>query len=202
MDLEVCSGRIVGVTGPSGCGKTTLLQIMAGLVRPDAGAISFEGVEWDYGQYQTIARTRRDRIGFVSQEHHLLEDESVSDNVALPLHFGRARPDRRERADIVERVLSRAALDVSPRRKVATLSGGERQRVAIARALVKSPALLIADEPTAALDSDTGGRIIDLLHAVATGGTAVLVATHDPSVASVCDTVHEFRGSHLHEAGP
>jgi putative ABC transport system ATP-binding protein len=197
VSLETRAASIVGVKGPSGCGKTTLLEIMAGLVRPDAGVVMFDGVRWDYGKYQSIARTRRDRIGLVFQEHHLLLDESIFDNVALPLRFGRPRSHRQERRETVENAISRAALEVHPKRRVRTLSGGERQRVAIARALVKDPCLLITDEPTAALDAETGQRIVSLLREVAAGGTAVLVATHDPAVAGACDTVYVFHGPHL-----
>jgi putative ABC transport system ATP-binding protein len=199
VSIEAHAGLIVGIQGPSGCGKTTLIEIIAGLLRPDSGSVTLDGEPLDFSQPRAIARTRRDNVGLISQNYALLADESVTENVALPLRFGRPRPGRRERQDLVAQALHDAALDINPKRKVRSLSGGERQRVAIARALVRNPSLLIADEPTAALDAATGAAIIDRLRALADRGTSLLVATHDPAVAHACDTVHRFNGPHLHK---
>lgn len=199
VSIDVHAGRIAGVAGRSGCGKTTLLDIVAGLLRPDAGTVQICGTPMDYSRRQTIAQVRCDHIGVVSQEYRLLPDESVAENIALPLMFGRSRPGRRQRRELVEQATAWAALDVDPRRKVHTLSGGERQRVAVARALVRRPDLLVADEPTAALDSATGEAVVATLRAVADRGTAILIATHDPTVMTACDTLHHFSGPRIEQ---
>ncbi|MEJ2579734.1 MAG: ABC transporter ATP-binding protein [Kineosporiaceae bacterium] len=199
--LEIELGRIVGIQGPSGCGKTTLLNIVAGLARCDRGTVFFDGTPLDHSAPRELAKLRRTNIGLVSQEYGLLAEESVAENIALPLRFGRPRPRRRERAELVERAMEWAALDVDPKRKVRSLSGGEKQRVAIARALVRQPRLLIADEPTAALDAVTGQEIVARLRVIAGQGAAVLVATHDPRVADACDVLYEFVGANLSLTG-
>jgi ABC-type lipoprotein export system ATPase subunit len=193
-NLDVEAGRIVGIQGPSGCGKTTLLNIVAGLSSCEAGTVFFDGTPLDYSAPRDLAKLRRAHIGLVSQDYGLLHDESVADNIALPLRFGRPRPRRQERRQLVTQAMSWAALEVDPKRKIRSLSGGEKQRVAIARALVRQPRLLIADEPTAALDATTGMAIVARLRTVADRGAAVLVATHDPHVADACDSLYEFVG--------
>lgn len=199
VGIEAHANRMVAMEGRSGCGKTTLLEIVAGLLRPDAGTVEILGTAMDFSRPRDIARMRRDYIGVVAQEYRLLPDESVVENIALPLRFGYPRPARRQRKDLVERAMAGAVLDVDPRRKVRSLSGGERQRVAVARALVREPRLLIADEPTAALDAVTGKAIVATLRMVADGGTAVLVATHDQSVTEACDVLYRLSGSSVQE---
>ena len=197
VDLTLGAGQLVCVQGPSGCGKTTLLSIIAGLLRPDSGSVHIGDVLLDYSKPESVAKVRRNSLGFVSQSYGLIDDESVSANVSLPLQFGSSRVSRLDRYKKVHDALSRAAIDVDPRTKVETLSGGERQRVAIARALVRAPRLLVADEPTAALDRETGLRIVSLLQDVARSGVAVLVATHDAQVVEACDAVYRFEGPRL-----
>ena len=198
-DLDVSVGRIVGIQGPSGCGKTTLLNIVAGLSSCDAGTVFFDGTPLDYSAPRDLAKMRRAHIGLVSQDYGLLADETVTENIALPLRFGRPRPRRQERQKMVAQAMSWAALEVDPKRKVRNLSGGEKQRVAIARALVRQPSLLIADEPTAALDAATGEAIVARLRTIADRGAGVLVATHDPHVADACDSLYEFVGQDVHK---
>lgn len=195
--LEVQSGRMVAITGPSGCGKTTLLRIATGLLRPDRGSVVVAGSPLDPARPADVARTRLERIGLIDQEYGLLDAESVLDNVALPLRFGTPRLGRHARREAAGRALQRAGLEVDLRRRVDRLSGGERQRVAIARALVREPQLLVADEPTASLDAETGARIIELLGALAARGSGVLVATHDPQVSAACDLTLHFVGPRL-----
>lgn len=195
--LQVEAGSMVAVTGPSGCGKTTLLSIATGLLRPDEGVVTVAGEALDSARPQAIVENRRDHIGLITQEYGLLEDESVLENVTLPLRFGRPRPGRRTRREAGLRALELAALGVDPTQRVSRLSGGERQRVAIARAVVRGPRLLVADEPTASLDAETGSRIVELMHSLAERGSGVLVATHDQQVADVCDVVLRFTGSAL-----
>lgn len=195
--LHVAAGQVVGVKGPSGCGKTTLLAIVGGLEAHDAGRVVIGGHELDHARPREIARVRRKHIGLVSQTYGLIDAESVRANIALPLMFDRPRLPGRARTAAVDRAMEWVALDVDPTAAVCSLSQGEKQRVAIARALVRSPRLLIADEPTAALDAETAGRIVARFRAVADEGVAVLVATHDPQVAAACDVVYEFDGPGL-----
>lgn len=186
VSLRVGPGSMVALTGPSGCGKTTLLEIAAGLLRPDGGVVEVAGEALDFARPVTLSNTRRRHIGLISQDYGLLEHESILDNVTLPLRFARPRPGRQWRREAARGALARAHLSIDERQRVRRLSGGERQRVAIARAIVGEPPLVIADEPTASLDSDTGARIVDLLRTLVDRGAAVLVATHDPQVAEAC----------------
>ncbi len=195
--LEIGTSSVVGVQGPSGCGKTTLLHALAGLLPPDRGEIFIAGSRLDYAQPRSVARVRRTCIGLVSQSYGLIEDESVRENIALPLIFDRPRQGRAARFALVGEMMELVALDVDPRAEVAKLSGGEKQRVAIARALIRKPGLLVADEPTAALDETTGRIIVRLLRAVAQSGVGVLIATHDPQVVRECDIVYRFSGPRL-----
>jgi putative ABC transport system ATP-binding protein len=182
VDLEVGAGEAVAVMGPSGSGKSTLLNLIAGLDRPTSGTITVAGQRIDALSETAVARFRRREIGMIFQFFNLLEDLTVLDNVLLPAQLA-GTPRGRARARAGELL---AALGIERHRDAypARLSGGERQRVAIARALVNSPALLLADEPTGALDTAAGAQIGQLLRDLnATGQTLVLV-THAPELAA------------------
>ncbi|ACV08074.1 ABC transporter ATP-binding protein [Jonesia denitrificans] len=201
-DLTVSAGDMVGVVGPSGSGKSTLLSLVGGLLSPDSGQVTVAGELLDYSKPSTVARLRREYLGWISQEYGLVPNESVAQSVSLPLIFDKPRLTRAARGTAVKEALKIAGLDIPTWRQVGKLSGGERQRVAIARALVRTPTLLIADEPTAALDEATGRTIVDNVRAIADSGTAVLVATHDPQVIAACDRLYRFHGNQLVEATP
>ncbi|MFN8146851.1 MAG: ATP-binding cassette domain-containing protein [Candidatus Nanopelagicales bacterium] len=179
VDVDVEPGRILGVTGPSGSGKSTLLAVLAGLIAPDAGTVD--------------PADRAGRVGIVLQGYGLLPVLTAQENVELPLQLRGVDPSQvRGRA---ERALSRAGLDDAGDRLAEELSGGQRQRVAVARALVTEPDLLVADEPTAELDADTAALVLAALRAEADTGAAVVLATHDPDVAALCDsTLHLVDG--------
>jgi len=197
VDISVAAGDMVAVRGPSGCGKSTLLSILVGLVSPDSGLVEVHGVALDFRHPAQLAKVRQAHIGLVSQEYGLLEDETVHANVALPLRFVRPRLGRYDRQLLVERALELAHVDINPGRPVDDLSGGERQRVAIARGLVRSPSVLVADEPTAALDAARAKMIASRLRTIADGGVGILVATHDPAVAAFCDSVLQLEDGAL-----
>ncbi len=188
VDLTVGPGDLVAVVGPSGCGKSTLLHLMAGLDRPDAGAVRLLGREWEGLSPAARAALRGEAIGFVFQFHHLLPELTAAENVALPLLLaGRPQGEARQEALVcLARVDLAAKADALPR----TLSGGERQRVAIARAVVRRPRLLLCDEPTGSLDAAHAAAVFDLLTGVARerAGAAVIV-THDPVWANRCATI-------------
>jgi putative ABC transport system ATP-binding protein len=184
--LSIAAGEAVAILGPSGSGKSTLLNLIAGLDRPSSGAVTVDGVRVDQLSEARSARYRRDKIGMVFQFFNLLDDLTVADNVVLPAQLsGMARGAAQHRATQLLGALGVAQhADVHPGR----LSGGERQRVAVARALMNRPALLLADEPTGALDTKSGEDIQRLLNDLHDDGQTVVLVTHDLALAESCAT--------------
>lgn len=198
--LRVEAGEHVALVGPSGCGKSTLLNLIAGLVLPDAGRVAVAGAEW--GRLSPAARDhhRGSRIGFVFQSFNLLDPFSAVENVEMALRFGRAVPRGAHRGRAVE-LLRRVGLGHRLDARPGRLSVGERQRVAIARALANRPPVLLADEPTGALDPPTASSVFDLLVEVAReSGAALLMVTHDAELAARLPRRFECRGLVRHEA--
>jgi ABC-type lipoprotein export system ATPase subunit len=187
LDLDVVAGSSVTISGPSGAGKTTLASIIGALQPPSEGAYRFAGSEMVGSSKRDLARFRSTHLGFVFQHSHLIEERSSIANVALGItDQTMSRQDRDERC---EHVLDLVGLAGLAGRRAGDLSGGERHRVAIARALAKSPSVLIADEPTAALDQHTGQAILDLLAQVTARGATLIIVTHDVRAAEVADQV-------------
>jgi putative ABC transport system ATP-binding protein len=182
VDMEVSRGESVAVMGPSGSGKSTLLNLIAGLDRPTSGEIVVGGERVDTLSETGLARFRRRQVGMIFQFFNLLDDMTVLDNVLLPAQLA-GMPTDRARARAHELL---AALRIGEHRDAypARLSGGERQRVAIARALVNRPALLLADEPTGALDTATGEDIGALLLDLNSSGQTLILVTHNPDLAA------------------
>jgi putative ABC transport system ATP-binding protein len=181
VSLEVAPGEAVAVMGPSGSGKSTLLNLIAGLDRPTSGTIVVGGERVDALSETGLARFRRRHVGMIFQFFNLLDDMTVADNILLPAQLaGLPAARARDRADELM-----AALRITPHADAypARLSGGERQRVAIARALVNRPALLLADEPTGALDTATGEEIGELLLDLNSSGQTLILVTHNPDLA-------------------
>jgi putative ABC transport system ATP-binding protein len=188
VSFHVQPGEFVGLTGPSGCGKSTLLNLIGALDRPDEGEVFVDGRS--LGDIRNAAEYRAATVGFVFQLHDLIPTLTALENVQIPmLGRGRSRHEREQRA---RELLDEVGLTERAHARPATLSGGERQRVAIARALSNDPRLLLADEPTGALDSATGAQVLDLLQGVnERHGTTLLVATNDEEVARRSDrTLH------------
>ncbi len=183
VDLEVARGEFVALIGPSGSGKSTLMAILGCLDSPTSGAYSLDGQRVEGLSGPDLARIRNEKIGFVFQQYNLLPKASVVRNVELPmLYAGIGRKQRRARAmELLDRVGIADKAKVLP----AALSGGQRQRVAIARALANHPALLLADEPTGALDSQTGHEVLELFHDLHRQGNTILIVTHDLSIAAM-----------------
>ncbi len=181
LSLEVAEGEFVAVMGPSGSGKSTVLNLVAGLDRPTSGTIRVDGTALAGLSEADLARFRRSRIGFVFQFFHLLNNLSVLDNVLIAAQLtGAQEVPSRVRA---QGLLDELGIGANAREYPVKLSGGERQRVAIARALVNRPAVLLADEPTGALDSHTGEQVMELLVALNQSGQTILLATHDLELA-------------------
>jgi putative ABC transport system ATP-binding protein len=181
VSLSVAAGEVVAVMGPSGSGKSTLLNLVAGLDRPTAGTVTVAGRRIDSLGEGALARFRARHVGIIFQFFNLLDDLTVEDNVLLPAQLaGASRRQARARAgELLERMGIGEHRDAYPAR----LSGGQRQRVAIARALVNSPELLLADEPTGALDTATGQEIGRLLRELNEAGQTLVLVTHDPALA-------------------
>jgi putative ABC transport system ATP-binding protein len=181
IDFSVEVGEFVAITGPSGSGKSTLLGLMGLLARPTSGELRFRGKEVASLDHVRLAKMRNAEIGFVFQSFQLLERTSAIENVELPLVYADVPPtERRDRAlAALERVGLGSRSDHFP----AQLSGGEQQRVAIARAIINSPSVLLADEPTGALDRRTGADILAVLRDLNQRGTSVVVITHNLDIA-------------------
>jgi putative ABC transport system ATP-binding protein len=189
VSFELAPGELVALTGPSGCGKSTLLNLVGALDRPDSGEIRVDGE--DVTQLADPSRYRAATVGFVFQFHNLMTTLTALENVQIPMLGRHAHAERETRA---RSLLDEVGLGARLRSRPPTLSGGERQRVAIARALANEPRLLLADEPTGALDSETGAQILDLLRSVRDArGTTILLVTNDDGVAVQADRVVRIR---------
>jgi putative ABC transport system ATP-binding protein len=196
VSLTVPSGEVVAVTGPSGSGKTTLLHLLGGLDRPDKGRVLLMGVDWRSLSGAGLARFRRRTCGFVVQGAALLPQATAFENVEVPLVLDGMRANARRAR--VEAGLDRVGLAGHAAKLPDQLSGGEQQRVSVARALVTEPAVVLADEPTGSLDSDTAKAVVDLLlDAARAGGTAVVLVTHDPVVAAHADRIVQLTSGRI-----
>jgi len=198
VDLDVEAGEFVAVVGHSGSGKSTLLNIIGGLDRADAGSVTVEGVSLSGASDDDLDAHRRDRVGFVFQSFHVNPRRTSLENVLVPLVFGPvAGAD--DRALGLER-LRRVGLEAFADRPVSTLSGGQRQRVAVARALVRSPRVLLADEPVGNLDAATGSGIVALLQEInRAGGVTVVTVSHDRMLLDAASRVLTMRDGQLTE---
>jgi putative ABC transport system ATP-binding protein len=182
VSLSIGTGEFAAIMGPSGSGKSTLLNLIAGLDRPTQGTIAVDGQEINRLSEAALARYRRDRVGFVFQFFYLLNNLNVLDNIVLPAQL--AGNKGREAQDRARALLAQLGIADKAGEYPVRLSGGQRQRVAIARALINQPILLLADEPTGALDSRNGEEVMQLLHDVNEGGQTIVLVTHDARLAA------------------
>ena len=186
LDLRVAAGEAIGVVGPSGGGKSTMIMIIAGLERATSGIVKTAGVDLASLSEDDLALFRRDRIGIVFQDFHLIPTMTALENVAVPLEFA-GKPDA---FAVAEAQLEAVGLGHRLTHYPGQLSGGEQQRVALARAFAVEPAILLADEPTGNLDRATGTAVMDLLFDLHDrSGTTLVLISHDPKLAARCDRI-------------
>jgi putative ABC transport system ATP-binding protein len=194
IDLTVERGEFLALIGPSGSGKSTLMAILGCLDKPTSGSYSFDGERVEGLSNAELARIRNHKIGFVFQMYNLLPKASVLRNIELPmLYAGVRRKERRRRAT---ELLERVGIPEKAKSLPSALSGGQRQRVAVARALANEPAMLLADEPTGALDSKTGHEVLELFTDLHRQGNTILIVTHDLSIAALASRqveIHDGR---------
>ncbi len=197
VSVAIPRGKLIALKGPSGCGKSTLLNLLGALDRPDSGSIIVDGADITGLSGADEVAYRRDRVGFVFQMFNLMPYLSAIENVTLPMEL-RGKLNAQDRRTLAASLLDRVKLAPDRhRRRPTRLSGGEQQRVAIARALANDPPLILADEPTANLDSTTGEQIVRLLRSLASGERTVLIATHDNAIARQADLVITMRDGKL-----
>lgn len=196
ISLEVRRGEFMGIIGPSGSGKSTLLGIIGGLDTPTTGQVYLDGIDITRMNERALTRIRNEKIGFVFQSFNLIPTLSALENVALPVQFSRRSnlsPDKRARE-----ILSMLGLGDRLKHRPTQLSGGQQQRVAIARALANEPPLLLCDEPTGNLDTESGEIVMSALRQIQKDmGATVIIVTHDMDVASQCDRVISLVDGHI-----
>ncbi|ROS68649.1 putative ABC transport system ATP-binding protein [Curtobacterium sp. PhB172] len=194
VTLTIGRGELVTIVGPSGSGKSTLLQCLSGLDAPTAGTVRIDGTDLATLRGDALAAFRRDHLGFVFQSYNLIPALTAFENVALPLRLSTGSVDRA----VVRDALDAVGLTAVARYRPGQLSGGQQQRVAIARTIVTAPDVVFADEPTGALDTESGARVLELLRAAAVGQRSVVMVTHDLEAAALGDRVLVLRDGRLH----
>lgn len=191
VDLTIPRGQYVAIMGPSGSGKSTMMNIIGCLDRPTSGQYLLDGEDVAQMSDERLSKVRGKRLGFVFQAFNLIPQLTVQENVAVPLFYQGEPPTKRRQ--LAAEALSRVGLADRMDHRPAELSGGQQQRVAIARALVNSPSILLADEPTGALDTKTGDAILEIFAELHESGLTIVVITHDEEVAEHCERVVRLR---------
>jgi lipoprotein-releasing system ATP-binding protein len=197
LDLQITRGERIAIVGPSGSGKTTLLNIIGTLDKSDSGKIFFDGGEITSYNEKELAKFRSTKIGFIFQLHHLLPQLSLAENILLP-SLADKNLQGKETIDRAKRLINRLGLSAVAQQKPAELSGGECQRTAVARALINQPELILADEPTGALDHESAFNLVNLLLELnKEEGLSLIVVTHSMEVARKMDTIYSLEEGKL-----
>jgi putative ABC transport system ATP-binding protein len=194
VSLDLPAGKTVSITGPSGSGKTTLLMIFSGLEKPTSGTVEVAGKTLNGLSEDDLAVFRRDHIGIIFQNFHLIPTMNALENVAIPLEFAGDKNAFRK----AEEALVAVGLAARVKHYPGQLSGGEQQRVAIARAFATAPRLILADEPTGNLDAETGDKVMNIMFDLTKkNGTTLVLITHDSELAAKCDVTVKIRDGHI-----
>ncbi len=180
VSFKVEQGEFISIMGPSGSGKSTCMNMIGCLDRPTSGTVKIDGRETALMNEKELAVLRNKTIGFVFQQYHLIPSMNVIENVMLPLKYKRV--PRESRYDIAKEALKKVGLENRETHLPSELSGGQKQRVAIARAIIAEPKIILADEPTGALDTKTGIQVMDLFREINKSGTTIIIVTHDPRI--------------------
>lgn len=187
ISLEIREGEMVALMGKSGSGKSTLLHILGFADTYNSGIYEFAGQDMSYVSKGRLANLRNEKIGFVMQDFALIPQMSVADNIGVPLYIRHLR--NKDIKEQIKRAAAGMGIEELLKKKVSQLSGGQCQRVAIARAVIANPQVILADEPTGALDKANGERVLKLLREINSNGTTVLITTHDKDIARMCDRI-------------
>ena len=188
FSFEINRGEIVAIMGKSGSGKTTLLNIIGGLESIDSGTYLFDNIDVSKMNEKQLLKFRRKNISFVFQNFSLINEYSVEDNILLPLGYKLGFKTKKSKTK-VDDLLNKLEIPYVKKQKIETLSGGEKQRIAIARALISNTSIILADEPTGALDEKTGKLIINLFKKLRQEGKTIIIVTHDEDIAKECDRI-------------
>lgn len=196
IDLSVEAGEFLAIVGPSGSGKSTLLNVIGCIEKSASGRVTVDGMDTSALSGDELAELRSGRLGFIFQTFNLLPVLTIAENVEYPLHL--KRMDKHKKKELVTNALKEVGLEKYLAHRPSELSGGQRQRVAIARAMVGSPAIVLADEPTANLDRKTGEGILDLMKSINKRlGTTFIFSTHDPKIMAVANRIVELRDGEI-----
>lgn len=187
LSLQIQKGELVALMGPSGSGKSTLLNIIGCIDQLTSGSYLLDGTDIQNFSHMRLAQLRNKRFGFVLQDFGLIDHWIVSKNVEIPLSY--AKPSDKKPKERIEQVLNQLQIADKKSELAYRLSGGQKQRVAIARAIVNDPQIILADEPTGALDQKTGREVLNILQKIHQAGKTVIIVTHDPTVAGACNRV-------------
>ncbi len=200
VSLSVNAGEIIAITGPSGCGKTTLLNLLGLVLSPSEGHLYLNGTDTMCLSERKRADFRNAFFGYIVQDFALIEEETAYENIEIPFLYSKRRLHKKEQLAEIEKVLDRLGLKGKLYEKVKNLSGGQRQRVAIARAIINQPKVILADEPTGALDVKNSESIFSILHGLAgEDGRAVVMVTHNEQLAERCTRKIEMLDGHFVE---
>jgi putative ABC transport system ATP-binding protein len=199
VSFSIDRGELVLLMGPSGSGKTTLLTLISGLLKPTSGSIKIDGREITSLTQKELAKLRLEKIGFIFQHFNLLTALTALENVMIPLIIKGVKES--ESRKMAAKLLINFGLEDRMHHKPEDLSGGEQQRVAVARAVITDPDIIIADEPTANLDSEKGKEVMELIHAMVKKGKAAIIASHDPRVESFADRILRMEDGRLKDSG-
>ncbi len=187
INLSIEKGEMIAIMGPSGSGKSTLLNILGFLDKPTSGEYIFNGENIKDLKENDLAKYRNKKIGFVVQNFALLDDYTVFQNINLPLDYAKIK--KRDRISLITNIVKKVGLSDKINKLPTELSGGQNQRVAIARALINNPDIILADEPTGALDLNTGEEIMDIFQELNKEGKTIIIITHDKNIASKCERI-------------